>query len=228
MFAPIGGILLGVLLGLRHAFEPDHLTAVSTLVVETRDARRGALLGAIWGLGHTISLVVVGAILLATGALLPERTAAAFELAVAAMLVVLGARSLYLAARDGGRGVVHVHRHGDEAHAHAAPAAHVHVGTRALALRPLVVGLVHGLAGSGAITAIVFAELPTLATRITYIALFGIGSIGGMAIASGIAGASLHRIAASPGRRRAFTLATGLLSIGVGIAWAIPELALLA
>ncbi|HEX4355316.1 MAG TPA: hypothetical protein VHZ95_20460 [Polyangiales bacterium] len=227
MFASLGAILLGVMLGLRHAFEPDHLTAVSTLVVEARDARRGMLLGAVWGLGHTISLVAVGTALLVTGAVLPVRTAAAFELCVAAMLVVLGGRSLFLALRDGTRGPTHRHRHAGDEHVHAGPDAHVHVAGRALAWRPLVVGLVHGLAGSGAITALVFAELPTLAARVVYITLFGLGSIGGMAIASGVAGASLQRAAGTPARRRAITVASGVLSIGLGIAWAIPELALL-
>jgi hypothetical protein len=227
VFATVGGALLGVLLGLRHAFEPDHLTAVSTMVIESRDARRGALLGAIWGLGHTISLVAVGALLLITGAVLPERTAALFELGVAAMLVSLGVRALYLAAREGSDGDVHRHRHGSDEHIHAAADSHLHVGGRALAWRPLVVGLLHGLAGSGAITALVFAELPTLSARVVYIALFGLGSIAGMAIASGLAGASIQRLAATTRRRRTIAFATGALSIGLGIAWAIPELAVL-
>ena len=227
MFASIGGILLGLLLGLRHAFEPDHLTAVSTLVVDARGARSGMLLGAVWGLGHTISLVVVGTALLVTGAVLPERTAAVFELCVAVMLVALGTRSLVMAFREGPRGPTRHHHHGTEEHVHAGAEQHVHVAGRALAWRPLVVGLVHGLAGSGAITALVFAELPTLGSRVAYITLFGLGSIAGMAIASGVAGASLRRLADTPARRRSITIVSGLLSIGLGIAWSIPELALL-
>ena len=82
MSSSIAGVLLGLAVGLRHAFEPDHLTAVATLATETRDARRGAVLGALWGLGHTLALVVVGAILIALGEALPVRLAAAFELAV--------------------------------------------------------------------------------------------------------------------------------------------------
>lgn len=224
MFASLGGILLGLLLGLRHAFEPDHLTAVSTLVVEAHGARRGVLLGTIWGIGHTVSLAIVGTLLLATGQVLSAHAAATFELAVAVMLVLLGARSLVRAVLAGDRGPVVRHRHGDGEHVHPGSDAHVHLVGRAVALWPLIVGLVHGLAGSGAITALVVSELPTLATRIVYLVLFGIGSIAGMAVASGLAGASLRRMAGSPVRRRAFSIATGLLSIGVGIAWAIPEL----
>jgi hypothetical protein len=101
------GIVLGILVGLRHAFEPDHLTAVSTLVGETHDVRHGALLGVLWGLGHTISLVVVGMILAFVGATLPPRAGTAFELGVAVMLVLLGARALAVALG------------GDHGHAHA-------------------------------------------------------------------------------------------------------------
>ncbi|HEX3758247.1 MAG TPA: hypothetical protein VHW23_06055 [Kofleriaceae bacterium] len=223
----LGGLLLGLLLGLRHAFEPDHLTAVSTLVVGTRDTWRGMVLGAIWGLGHTVSLAVVGTLLLATGSVLPASAASAFELAVAAMLVLLGVRAVARAIRDGDRGPLHHHSHGDGEHVHAGPASHIHMAGASVALRPLIVGLVHGLAGSGAITALVFAELPTMTTRVVYLVLFGLGSTAGMAIASGVAGASLDRLAASASRRRTLTLATGVLSIGLGVAWAIPEIAAL-
>lgn len=221
MLATLGAMVLGVLIGLRHAFEPDHLTAISTLMAETHGARRGAWLGAIWGIGHTVSLVVVGTLVLATGAVVSARTAAALELAVAAMLVVLGVRSIIQAARAGARGAVHRHRHGRDEHEHEASVRHVHVARWALAWRPLVVGLVHGLAGSGAITALVFAELPTLATRLIYITLFGLGSIAGMALASGVASASLHRLAPTAHRRRLLELATGILSVGVGLGWAV-------
>jgi len=220
--ASLTGLLLGVLVGLRHAFEPDHLTAVSTLVSEAKDGRRGALLGAIWGLGHTLSLVVVGIVLLAIGASLPEHIAAGFECAVSVMLILLGVRAIAVAVRTGGAGPVTPHRHGDVTHAHTQAVAHVHVAGRAVAWRPLLVGLVHGLAGSGALTALVFAKLPTPALRIGYITLFGIGSVAGMAVASGIAGASLHAVARRPSTRRTLSVVTGAVSIVVGVLWAIP------
>jgi high-affinity nickel-transport protein len=200
------GIVLGILVGLRHAFEPDHLTAVSTLVGETHSPKHGALLGVLWGLGHTTSLVVVGVVLAALDATLPERAGIAFELCVAAMLMILGARAIVVARRDNGD---HVH-------------AHPH--TTATRLRPLVVGLVHGLAGSGALTALVFAQLPTTTSRIVYMALFGLGSIAGMAIASGVAGAALQLVARSTVMRRRIGIATGVVSICVGLLWGIPLL----
>jgi High-affinity nickel-transport protein len=229
MFATSGAVLLGILLGLRHAFEPDHLAAVSTLVTEAGSVRRGALLGALWGLGHTASLMIVGAALVVAGAALPARAAAGFELGVAIMLIALGVRAVVRAlprAEAGSRDAA-PHVHGEHRHAHGGPMPHLHVGGRVLTWRPLLVGVVHGLAGSGALTALAFAELPGAAARITYVALFGIGSIAGMAIASGVAGAALGRVARTPRARRGFALSTGAVSIVVGVMWGVPMLALI-
>jgi high-affinity nickel-transport protein len=198
------GIALGLLVGLRHSFEPDHLTAVSTLIGETHGLRGGALLGAVWGVGHTIALVVVGGILVAVGASLPDRAGAAFELCVAVMLVALGVRAIVGALR--------------ETTAPQATAGRA----RARAWRPLAVGIVHGLAGSGAVTAIVFADLPSTGARLLYMTVFGLGSIAGMALASGAAGATLRIVARSGGARRSLGVATGALSIAIGALWAIP------
>jgi hypothetical protein len=213
-------LLLGLLVGLRHAFEPDHLTAMASLAAEARDPRRGAALGAIWGLGHTVAIVAVGAALLAMGGAMPARLAASFELAVAALLVVLGARAIAIAWRAGHVGPALAHAHRGVAHRHGGPPAHVHLGRRALAWRPLAVGLLHGLAGSGALTAIVFAQLGSSAARLAYLAMFGAGSVAGMAIASAIASASLGR--ATGRAHRVVMLVTGAISIGLGVAWSAP------
>jgi hypothetical protein len=93
---------------------------------------------------------------------------------------------------------------------------------RTLAWRPLTVGLVHGLAGSGALTAIVFADLPGAGARLVYMTLFGLGSIAGMALASGAAGVTLRLVARSGGTRRGLGFVTGALSMTVGILWSIP------
>src|SRR5262245_50741063 len=151
----------GPLLGMRHALEPDHLAAVSTLVTDERSSAKAAWLGVCWGVGHTLALVVVGAVLLILRAEMPERIAQGFELAVAMMLVWLGARAIARAARQGEAGPVHVHRHGHVVHSHHAAAPHVHIGMWTLARRPLILGVVHGLAGSGALTTLVLATLPT-------------------------------------------------------------------
>lgn len=219
MSSSLAGVLLGLAVGLRHAFEPDHLTAVATLATDTRDAKRGALLGALWGLGHTVSLVIVGIVLIAIGAALPVRLAAWFELGVCAMLVLLGVRAIVRSRELGPRGPVHAHVHGGRAHVHAGADAHLHIGRGIFALRPLAVGLVHGLAGSGALTALVFAELPSTSARLAYITLFGAGSIVGMAAASALVGMSLRAV---EGARRGITVAAGVVSIGLGIAWSMP------
>lgn len=221
MIGTASALTLGLVVGARHAFEADHLAAVSTLVGGSRTTRNAIGLGLLWGLGHTIALLAVGVALVALDGVMPTRLGTALELVVAAMLVVLGARAIVLGLRnrDGATGV---HRHGAIEHVHGGANDHIHVGTRAIAWRPLTIGLIHGLAGSGALTALVFAELPSAGARIVYMIMFGAGSIAGMAVATGIAGAALKRIAHGPRTRQAFTLATGSLSCAVGVLWALP------
>src|SRR5471030_3337873 len=136
---------LGSLLGMRHALEQDHLAAVSTLVTGERNSYKAAFLGVCWGLGHTFALLVVGTLLVVLRAEMPERVADGFEFCVALMLIGLGLRAIYLAARQGPAGPAHVHHHGHTTHVHEGAPAHVHIGTWTLARRPLLVGAVHGL-----------------------------------------------------------------------------------
>ena len=213
---------LGSLLGMRHALEPDHLTAVSTLVTGERSSYRAAMLGAFWGLGHTLSLVVVGAVLVVLRAEMPARVSDLFELFVAVMLVGLGVRAMLLAVRQGRIGPAHEHHHGRLVHNHAGAAPHVHVGKWTLARRPLLVGAVHGLAGSGALTALVLATLSSTTARITYMALFGLGSTLGMAALSGLLGWPLAKLGANRTLVRGMSLAVGCVSIVLGVFWGYP------
>jgi hypothetical protein len=215
---------LGSLLGMRHALEPDHLAAVSTLVTGERSSVKAALLGACWGLGHTFSLIIVGTILVVLRAEMPARVADGFEFGVALMLIILGLRAIYLAARQGPSGPAHVHQHGHTVHVHQGAPAHIHIGTWTLARRPLIVGAVHGLAGSGALTALVVATLPTTAARITYMAVFGLGSTIGMAALSGVLGWPLARAGRNRGLSRALSLAVGCASTVLGLFWGYPLL----
>lgn len=216
--------LVGLALGMRHALEPDHLAAVSTLATEERGARAGFRLGAFWGLGHTLALLVVGGSLALLGAQMPEHVAALFELLVAVMVTGLGVRAVVRAVREGRLGAEHTHTHGGLVHAHAAPTSHVHVSRWTLATRPLLIGLMHGLAGSGALTALVLAELPTAAARLTYIVLFGAGSVVGMAMLTGLAGVPLMRLARSPRATAALLLMTGVASMVIGTWWGVESL----
>src|SRR5258708_16953703 len=129
---------LGSLLGMRHALEPDHLTAVSTLVSDGHGTRRAALLGVCWGVGHTVTLILVGAALIVLRAEMPAFASDVFELGVALMLIGLGARAILIAARQGPSGPVHVHAHGGHVHVHHGAPAHVHIGAWTLARRPLL------------------------------------------------------------------------------------------
>jgi hypothetical protein len=215
---------LGSLLGMRHALEPDHLAAVSTLVTGERNSVKAALLGVCWGLGHTFSLIVVGTILVILRAEMPARVADGFELCVALMLIGLGLRAIYLAARQGPSGPSHVHHHGGTVHVHEGTPAHIHIGTWTLARRPLLVGAVHGLAGSGALTALVVATLPSTAARITYMAVFGLGSTLGMAALSGLLGWPLARAGQNRSLARALSAAVGCVSTVLGLFWGYPLL----
>jgi len=213
---------LGSLLGMRHALEPDHLAAVSTLVSDERSSYKAALLGMCWGLGHTMSLVIVGVALIVLRAEMPANVTDLFELAVAFMLVGLGLRAIYHAARQGPKGPAHVHHHGRIVHRHAAAPAHVHIGRWTLARRPLLVGMVHGLAGSGALTALVLTTMPTAAARLTYMALFGLGSTVGMAALSGLLGWPIARLGSHHAVTRGVSLLVGTASTVLGVAWGYP------
>jgi len=216
---------LGSLLGMRHALEPDHLAAVSTLVTDERNSYKAALLGMCWGLGHTLSLIAVGAALVLLRAEMPASAADFFEFCVALMLVGLGLRAMYLSARQGPSGPVHAHHHGHHVHVHGATQPHIHIGTWTLARRPLLVGAVHGLAGSGALTALVLTTLPTTAARLTYMLLFGLGSSVGMAALSGLLGWPLASVGQHRLLARGVPFVVGCVSTALGIAWGYPLVA---
>ena len=222
---------LGSLVGMRHALEPDHLAAVSTLLTDQRDTNqrsrrtRAAFLGVCWGLGHTLSLVAIGTVLVVLRAEMPAAATDVFELGVALMLVALGLRAIYHAARQGRAGPVHVHHHGRIVHVHPGAPAHIHIGTWTLARKPLLIGAVHGLAGSGALTALVLATLPSTAARLSYMTLFGLGSTLGMAAMSGLLGWPLARICNNRMLARAVSLTVGCVSTTLGLAWGYPLVA---
>jgi hypothetical protein len=220
--------LVGLTLGMRHALEPDHLAAVSTLASSERGGTAASLkLGLFWGLGHTLSLTLVGGTLAFFGAHMPARLEQGFELLVAVMVVGLGLRAVAKAIAEGREGAAHSHAHGQVSHTHVAPPAHLHVSQWTLATRPLLIGVLHGLAGSGALTTMVLLELPTTAARLSYIALFGAGSIAGMALLTGLAGAPLMRLARVPRVASALLLVTGLVSTGIGAWWGVTSARLL-
>ena len=184
-------LLLGLLLGMRHALDADHLAAVATLVTRSRSVGETCLQGVAWGAGHTLTLLLFGGAVVVLGLVLPERAAAGLELAVGIMLVMLGADVLYRLRRE--RVHFHVHRHADgeqhfHAHAHQAesqvhdPDRHAH--GHGFPVRALLVGMMHGMAGSAALILVSLEALRSPAWGLVYITLFGIGSIVGMAVLS--------------------------------------------
>ncbi|MBX7099908.1 MAG: hypothetical protein K1X89_19485 [Myxococcaceae bacterium] len=210
---------LGLVLGARHALEPDHLAAVTTLAAERRGPWAGLALGSWWGLGHALSLGVVAGTLAALGLEMPASVATWLETAVGVMVVLLGLRAVWLSLREGREGASAWHAHGGSRHRHPAKGEHLHLSRWTLATRPLLVGLAHGLAGSGALTALVLAELPGTQARLGYVLAFGLGSVGGMAALSGLAGAPLHWLRRVPQVGAALLCVAGLVSVTVGALW---------
>ena len=200
---------LGTLLGVRHAFEPDHLAAVSTLLTGGRSSASAAWLGTCWGIGHTITLLIAGAILVSLRGAMPSSVTAAFEFCVVLLLIGFGARSIYHSARPGLPRSSHVH-----------PKQQMPTDDRwTIARRPLIVGAVHGLAGSGALTALVMTALPSIASQLAYMALFGIGSTLGMAVLSGLLGWPIARVGGHRLLGRAIFLVVGCTSAAFGLSW---------
>lgn len=224
MLELISGCLLGGLLGIRHALEPDHIAAVSTLLTVERSPRKVAALGAWWGLGHSLALLGLGGSLAVLERQLSDRWATALELGVSVLLLVLGWRALRCALWQPRSGPERLHAHGDTLHHHCGPAAHLHLGRWTMAQRPLLIGTVHGLAGSGSLTALALANMPSAVMRLSYIAVFGLGSLLGMAALSGVAGWPLTRLGRHPLAQRLMSVAVGAISIGYGVYFGRPLL----
>jgi sulfite exporter TauE/SafE len=182
-------LAFGFVLGLKHAIDADHLAAVSTIASERRSLFSSSLVGALWGLGHTISLVIAGIAVIFLHVQISQRTSQILELCVGIMLVVLGLNALRKLA-TGGLVHVHLHEHGGHLHAHPhihekkqREEPHTHHGL-SFGARPLFIGLVHGLAGSAALMLLVLSSISSPLVALLYIVVFGVGSIGGMMVMS--------------------------------------------
>jgi len=178
-------LAIGGLLGLRHAFEPDHLAAVSTLATRPGGRRlwSAGRLGLIWGLGHTVTVGAVALLIIALGVRLPAGLWPAAELVVAGLLILLGTLVIWRYVR--GRWHLHAHVHAAAAphfhlHSHAVDPSHGHTHPVVDARRSLGFGIAHGLAGSGAIAALLVAAVPDTLSRLVYFAAFSAGTIVGM------------------------------------------------
>ena len=207
---------LGLLLGFRHAFEPDHLAAVSTLATRQGKLLDACRLGVAWAVGHSLSVgVVVGAIML-FGLQLPRRLWPAADFLVGLLLIGLGASVLVRYVR--GRWHLHVHAHDGgphlHLHSHAHDAAHAHAHPQGDTRRSLGFGLLHGLAGSAAILVLLVAAAPTRTAQLTYFLAFAAGTMLGMLFVS-FSLAGLVRLASGGGARWATVLHLGSATVSV-------------
>ena len=229
MTSTITILFFGFLLGLKHAVEADHLAAVSTIVTERKSLLSSALVGGVWGLGHTISLLVVGVFVLLLDFRISERTESILELFVGGMLIFLGLNVMQKIVR-GGTLHLHKHEHGGRAHLHPhlhdehadADEPHEHHNL-SLSPRPLVIGLVHGLAGSAALMLLVLPTIQSTAVGLLYIIIFGVGSIAGMMLMSFLVSLPLQLAALHFNRANLWLrVSAGLFSIGFGL-WIVYE-----
>ncbi|MFL6300869.1 MAG: high-affinity nickel-transport family protein [Terriglobales bacterium] len=208
-------LAIGFFLGMRHATDPDHVVAVTTIVSRQSKLSRAALTGLFWGIGHTLTILVVGAAIILFGIVIPARIGLSMEFSVALMLIFLGIINVVAFMRSG---VPHSHPHTSEDT--PSPAIDRIFAGFALYrhLRPLLIGIVHGLAGSAAVALLVLATIRDARWAIAYLLLFGIGTVAGMMlITMSIASAFSYfgGLRANFGGRLAF--ASGLISLGFGL-----------
>lgn len=236
--SPLAIVLLGFFLGMRHATDPDHVIAVSTIVARHRQRGGAAVIGALWGVGHTLTILVVGGGIILLGWVIPPGVGLSLELAVGGMLIFLGLRNLRSTPRGHDESAVHVHphAHGDYVHTHGHqhnPESHPHTPEQtplarldrllgALGIyqlvRPVVVGIVHGLAGSAAVALLVLTAISDSRWSILYLLVFGFGTIAGMMLVTAAIAWPFARIGARyPGLDRSLRLASGLVSVGFGL-----------
>ncbi|MBK6695011.1 MAG: hypothetical protein IPG50_22785 [Myxococcales bacterium] len=200
------GGLIGVASGVRHAIEPDHLATVDAFAAQEPGTKSAVRLAAAWGAGHATTLFLVGGALLLSRREMPSATLEALELVVAVTLVALGAHALIRLRHR---------REASRSHSHA----------RVDLRRPMLVGLVHGLAGSGPLTVITLASVGAGALGLLYMALYGTGAMLGMAALAGLCGGPLARLARSPRAQVALMAVAGGASLVIGLWWGVQALA---
>ena len=222
--ATVAGI--GLALGFRHAFEPDHLAVVSTLATRQASPLAAVRLGLAWAAGHTASVGVVVAAIILAGVRLPASLWPVADVVVGALLVVLGGSVLYRYWRGGWH--LHAHRHGTgeaahlHLHSHAGSPAHGHAHPRVDVRRSLAFGLLHGLAGSAAILVLLVAAAPTRGAQLAYFLAFGAGTgVGMLGVSLTLAGLVRAASRHGAGWARALHLGAAAASVVAGAALAV-------
>ena len=215
----ISALLVGFMIGLRHALEADHVAAVASIVTQKQGASAALRHGTVWGFGHTITLFIIGTAALLADTLIPDHVASVLECAVGFMLLYLGLDLLWRMSRNGVH--FHVHQHHGKRHLHAHQhhsdvshtdvSAHQHRHKSPFPVRTLMIGIMHGMAGSAALVVLTLNAAQNFWIGAGYMLLFGIGSIAGMAILSAaislpfsLSGKSIERF-------------VGYLQLGIGV-----------
>lgn len=236
---------LGFFLGMRHATDADHVIAVATIVARQRSTRSAALIGAVWGLGHTLTILVVGGGIILFGWVIPPRVGLSMEFSVGLMLIILGLMNLTgvlqwmsdraVSGARAGATHSHPHSHGDYVHSHHHghdPERHPHRADRTpvawldghlgqsgiyQVIRPLVVGIVHGLAGSAAVALLVLTTIRNPQWSMVYLLIFGLGTLAGMMLLTQLIAVPFAITSQRSGRFHGrLRIASGLLSLAFG------------
>jgi len=200
-------LILGFLLGMRHATDTDHVVAIGTITARQKSVKSSMAVGGLWGIGHSAMVTVVGILIMFLHLNISVRIGTIIEFSVGMMLVTLGVINLF--------GVIkipvvhkHEHSHGEKTHSHL----HFHF------IRPLLVGSVHGLAGSAAIALLILATINNSAYAIYYLLIFNVGVIVGMMIITTLIGASLvYARNKLDNLNKYFVLGSGIISFVFGL-----------
>lgn len=216
--------VIGFFIGMKHAMEADHVAAVASLTSGNSSLAQTLKQGAAWGMGHTITLFIIGSIVIWMDTLIPEQVAAGLEGAVGLMLVFLGIDVLYKLYKQ--KIHFHLHQHGDTTHFHAHShagdskhdaAAHQHQHTQGFPFRFLYVGLMHGMAGSAALIVLTVNTFREPWQGMLYMLLFGVGSILGMALLSATIAFPLRKSATGlTWLHNGLQLVIGIFTLGLG------------
>lgn len=210
----LGLLTFGFLIGIKHAFDSDHVAAVTTLVSDSKNLKTSSKLGAFWGAGHTTTLLITGIILTLFNLTISDQWSALFEIGIGIMLIILGGNLLLKIHRE----KIHLHQHSHDGtththlHSHKKTKKHTHHHLK----KSFIIGTVHGLAGSAGLMLLILATSSNLPQTIAYIIIFGLGSIAGMTLISTLISLPLLATTKLNKTHQWIQLSAGLLSVIIG------------